>query len=796
MTGTASLGWLPVLDRKLLRELWRLRGPALAIALVIAAGVGMVMMSVGMMRSLEATRDAYYDRYRFADVFAPAKRVPMALLPELAHLPGVRTSEGRITMSALIDLPYVSDPINARLHSLPAKGRPHINDLVLRAGRWPDPARPDELLANEAFLKAAKLGLGDDITVILNGKRRAFRIVGAVLSPEYVYAIPPGQIFPDNARFGVLWLQEEVLAGAFDLRHAFNELLVRVDPGTNVADVIRRIDDRLQPYGGIGGYARDQQISDRFVTNELNELRNMTRILPPVFLLVAAFLTHLVLSRLIDTEREVIGLLKAFGFRNRAIIAHYLKLAILLSLGGLILGATLGIWLGRGLARLYQQFFVFPFLQFHMDADLFLMALLAALFPVLTGCFIAIRRAAALTPAAAMSPPMPTNYGGRLTGALTQLRSLDQLTRIILRGLARRPVRTLLTAIGIGAALALYIASASSRDNVEEMIRITFNQAEREDLLVTFTEPRGRDALTALARLPGIRRVEPVRAVSVVLTHQGISRREAITATDPGADLSRLIDINGTVVEPPIQGLVLSASLARQLKVGLGSAVEVAVTQGRRPRWQSHVVAVVDSAIGSPAYMRLDELDRRMMEGPRISGAFLAIDTDARAAILKALRETPAIAGITEVEASRLALRNTIAETMGIITLFNTGFAGLIVFGVIYNHARVALAERSRDLASLRVLGFRTTEVAYLLIGELMLLTLIALPLGIAMGIGLAHYIVSAFGGDLFTIPYALSIGTMARAVLVVMTAAGATAYLVSRRLGQLDLVAVLMTRD
>jgi putative ABC transport system permease protein len=792
----ARLDWLPVLDRKLLRDMWRLRGPSFAIALMIAAGVGMVLMSFGMMRSLEATRDAYYDRYRFADIFVTAKRVPRHIVADLAALPGVRLAEGRITAGALAALPGVAEPINTRMHSLPLSGRPMINDLVLRQGRWPEPGRANEILANEAFVQAAHLGLGDVMSVILNGKREQLQIVGTVLSPEYVYAIPPGQIFPDNGRFAILWADRDMLAAAFDLTDAVNEIMLRVESGTDRADLIRRIDTRLASYGGTGAYRREDQISERFVANELRQLKTMTTVLPPIFLAVSAFLTHVVLSRLIDTEREIIGLLKAFGYRTAAIVFHYLKLALLLSLGGMVLGTLFGTWLGRGLAVMYQQFFVFPFLQFRIDPDLYALALLAALGSVMSGCLFAIRRAAALTPAAAMQPPLVAHYGGRIAAAIGQMRGLDELTRIILRGLVRRPLRTLLTAIGIGAALALYIASASSHDNVERLIQVSFDQAKREDLMISFTEPRGPDALAALGRMPGVLRVEPLRAVGAILRHGAATKREGITASTPGADLSRLVDIAGRVVEPPESGLIVSTALARSLAIAPGDHVEVEVTEGRRPSWSAHVIAVVDSPIGAPAFMSIDELDRRLGEGARLSGAYLAIDDSQRDEILRALRDTPKIGGIAIIEASRRAIRDTIAETMGIMTLFNTGFAALIVFGVVYNNARVSLAERSRDLASLRVLGFRKSEVAYLLVGELALLTLLALPIGIGMGIALSHYIVDTFSGDLFTIPFALTPATVARAILVVFTAAAGTAWLVSRRVGQLDLVAVLKTRD
>jgi putative ABC transport system permease protein len=403
---------LSPLDRKMLRDLWRMRSQALAIALVIAAGVGMVVMSLGMMRSLEATREAYYDRYRFADIFAPAKRVPASLLAEIRHLPGVSLAEGRITAGATLDIPGIAEPVTARIHSIPPHGEPRLNALVLRSGRWPDPGRPDEVLANEKFAEAARISPGDEIDALLYGKRQHLRVVGTALSPEYIYAIGPGQLFPDNRRFGVLWMGQEHLAAALDLTDAYNEFLIRIDRSAAEKDVIRRLDRLLARYGGISAYPRSEQISDRFVTNEMKQLRTMTGILPPIFLGVAAFLINMVLSRLIDSEHDVIGLLMAFGYRGNAIMVHYAKIAVALAIPGLVLGIALGSWMGRGLAGMYQDFFVFPFLTYRADLDVYALASLVTLAVVMLGVFQSVRRVRRMTPVEAMRPPLPPNYAG------------------------------------------------------------------------------------------------------------------------------------------------------------------------------------------------------------------------------------------------------------------------------------------------------------------------------------------------------------------------------------------------
>jgi len=781
---------------KLLRDLWRMRAQAIAIALVIAAGVGMVIMSFGMIRSLEATRAAYYDLYRFADVFAPVRRAPEPLMDRVREIPGIAIAESRVTTAAVLDIPGIAEPVAARVNSLPPSGRPAVNGLVLRSGRLPESGRPDEVVASESFATAARLAPGDTIRALLYGKQVELRLVGTALSPEYVYAVAPGQIFPDNRRFGVLWMSREPLAAALDLREAFNEVVVRLGPGAQEQEVVRQLDILLAPYGGAGAYGRDQQISDRFVSSEIDQLRTMVEVLPPIFLGVAAFLLNIVLARLVDTEREVIGLLKAFGFRDRAIMLHYAELALLLALGGLLIGIGFGVWLGRGLAGLYQQFYSFPFLYFRGGIDVYVIATVATLAAVLLGAAGAVRRSARLTPAEAMRPPTPPDFSGRLTAGMVRWFGPDEPTRIIMRGLIRRPLRSAMTVAGLSAALALYIASSGNTDNVDRMIEIAFERGQRADMTVTFAEARDSRALHELARLPGVIRVEPFRSVGARLISGPRVEREGLSSAESGADLSRIVDLEGEVIDPPPRGAIISGRLARDLEVAAGDVLTANVTEGERPSLRIPIAAVADSALGSSASLDRATLNRLLREGDTVSGAYLLIDARYLPRIYAALKETPLVAGVTVQEAILRGIRDTVAENMGMISLFNTGFAALIVLGVVYNSARISLSERARDLASMRVLGFRRGEVAFVLLGEQAILVLLSLPIGILLGIALSKFLTEQFSSDLFTIPFAINVATLAQGVLVVAVAAAGTALLIRNRLDKLDLVEALKTRE
>lgn len=781
---------------KLLRDLWRLRGQAVAIALVIAAGVGMVIMSFGMIRSLEATRAAYYDLYRFADIFVPLRRAPEPLMERVRRIPGVAIAESRVSAAAVLDIAGIAEPVTARIHSLPPDGQPAVNRLVLRSGRFPDPQRADEVVASEAFAQAARLAPGDTISALLYGKQVELRLVGTALSPEYVYAVAPGQIFPDNRRFGVLWMSREPLAAALDLREAFNEVVIRASPGAQQEEVIRRLDTLLTPYGGTGAFGRDRQISDRFVSSEIDQLRTMVEVLPPIFLGVAAFLLNIVLARLVDTEREVIGLLKAFGFRDRAIMLHYAQLALLLALGGLLIGYGFGLWLGRGLAGLYQRFYTFPFLDFRGGVDVYVIAAAATLAAVLLGAAGAVRRAARLTPAEAMRPPTPPDFSGRLTAGLARWLGPDEPTRIIMRGLIRRPFRSAMTVTGLAAALALYVASSTNPSSVDRMIELAFERGLRADMTVTFAEARDSRALFELARLPGVIRVEPFRSAGARLVAGPRMEREGLSGGEAGGDLNRLVDISGRVIEPPARGTIISGRLARELDVGPGDVISAAVTEGERPQLEIPVTMVADSAFGSSASLDRATLNRLLREGNTLSGAYLSVDARELPRIYAALKQTPLVAGVTVKTATVQGIRDTVAENMGIVSLFNTGFAALIVLGVVYNSARISLSERARDLASMRVLGFRRGEVAFVLLGEQALLVILSLPLGIALGLTLSRFLIEQFSSDLFTIPFSINTSALAQGVLVVATAAALTALLIRNRVDRLDLVRALKTRE
>lgn len=784
------------LDHKLLRDLWRVKGQAGAIGAVIAVGVLMLVMMTGLVASLTETRNAYYDRYRLADVFAPVARAPERLANRLAEIPGVSSVQTRVVGRALIDVPDQTLPVQAQAVSLPDRGRPALNDVFLTDGRLPASGRSDEILLLQSFATAHGLRPGDSLRATMNGARRSFDIVGLAQSPEFLYTTAPGELVPDDARFGVIWMGRSGLAAAYDMAGAFNEVLIGLARDASENAVLDEVDRVLAPYGGSGAYPLADQLSNRFVSEEISGLEAATVGVPPIFLAVAAFLLYIVIGRMVQSERQEIGLMKAFGYTNAEVGGHYFKLILAIATGGALAGCLGGIAAGRALISVYTDYYKFPFLVFQLDPASFATGVAVSILSASAGGLLVLRRVFALTPATAMSPPTPPNFSrtGRIGHSLN--RFLDQPSRMVLRRLTRQPVRMAGSVIGIASGMALSVAMITIYAGFDRTIDLTFSVVDRSDVSVSFTHPISDKTLFELVRLSGVQRAEPVRNVGVVLRHGLKSHRGVLIGLPAAPELNRALDADLVPIPLPAHGVVLSDVLADMLGVSPGDTLEVDVREGRQPLLELPVAGTARTLLGSPAYMDMEALNRALREPRRISGAYLTIDAAQSDRIYAALQNMPTVAGVSVKSQARDAFVALMNQGAGAIRYVMGAIAFVITFGIVYNAARIALAERSRDLASLRVIGFSRAEAAFVLLGELAVVTVIALPVGALLGYYLSFGIAAGFSTDLYQIPAIFDPVSYGQATLVVVCAALISGWLVKRDLDRADLVEALKTRE
>jgi putative ABC transport system permease protein len=785
------------LTRKAIRDLWHLRGQALAIALVIAGGIANLVMSQATLESLAGTRERFYRENAFADAWVALKRAPEPVALRLAAIEGVAAVETRVAASGNLSLPGFDDPVRAALLSLPADGAPaRLNRLTLRAGRLPAAGGRREVVVSEAFAQAHGFEPGVRLRATVYGRAQWFTVVGVAASPEFVYQIQPGSTFPDFKRFAVLWMDRRALEAALDMDGAFNAAAFRLAPGANREAVLAAIDRELARFGGLGAYARKDQLSHRFLEHEFKQLGTMAWLFPAIFLSVAAFLLNVVVSRVVGMQRDQIAILKAFGYSGRAIAGHYALMVAGIALVGTVIGVAGGAVLGHWLSGVYMQFYRFPFLEFRLGPGVIGMGAAVALAAALSGTAFAVWRAARLPPAEAMRPPAPERYRPTLVERLGLARFIDQPTRIVLRQIERRPGKTALSVLGLALACAIMMVGRFQSDAIDWMVDTQYRIAQRNDIGIVLTEATGRGALRELGALPGVEQVEPFRSVPVVLRHGTRSYRTGIEGLLPGAQLKRPIDRALQPVTLPEDGLLLTDHLATLLDLAPGDRVEVQVLEGRRARLQLVVAGVVHEYIGAQGYMRLDALNRALGDGDVLSGARLAVAPEAREGLFRRLEDRPRVAGVGVREVEIRNVYESIAESMLTFAFVSLLLGAVINFGVVYNAARVSLSERGRELASLRVLGFTRPEVAWILVGELVILVLLAIPLGFVLGYALVWYMGTALSSDLFRVPVRVTTETYAFAGLTMLVSSLLSALLVRRRLWHLDLVEVLKTRE
>lgn len=785
------------IDRKLVRDVFHLKGQVLAICAVMACGVATFVMSSSAMLSLQRTMDGFYAQNRFPQVFARLKRAPLVVADRIAEIPGVARADARVVVDVTLDIPSFSEPVAGRLISVSEHPLPtDLCSLFLRKGRYLEPRRDDEVLASEGFMKAHKLELGSTLAAVINGKKKKLQIVGVALTPEYVYQIKYGQLVPDDKRFGILWMGHESLEAAYDMKGAFNDVLIELLPGAVTEDVIRRLDRIIEKYGGFGSHGREDQISHRFLTDEISNLKRMGMIVPSIFLGVAAFLLNVVLSRIIALQRDQIAALKAFGYSHWAVGRHYLKLVILICVCGAIVGTIVGAILGRKMMTIYAEFYRYPQLDYHLPPEVIVGAFAVCTVASILGTLNVVRKAVSLPPAEAMRPEAPADFRRTILERIGLESWFSQIGRIVIRNIERKPVKAILSVCGIAMAVAILVLGRFSADSLDWLVRAQFEVMQRHDIDVWFVEPTSRKALHEIERLPGVIHAEPRRGVGIKLRNSHTVKRTFLQGITEGAKLNFLVDENQQQITLPKEGIVLNAKLAELMEVHVGDTLTIEVLEGSKRIRPVRVAALCTEYLGTISYMEGRALNRLIGEGPSVTSVAITADPAALSDLYRRLKATPRVASVMLKRATIQSFRDTVMNNLLTMQAFNVAFACIIAFGVVYNTARVALSERGRELASLRVLGLTRREISSILLGELAILTLAAVPVGLFVGNRLAGLVCWFMNTELYRIPLIIEPATYAFSTVIVLIAAVLSGLLVRRRLDHLDLIAVLKTRE
>lgn len=786
------------LDRKLLRDLLSLRGQVVTIALVVACGISSYVTLRSAYDSLVFSRDQYYSQFRFADVFAALKRAPRSVQAELEAIPGVQRVETRVVERVLVPMPDQPRPASGTVVSVDPHRRGHaLNDIYLKRGRDLDPTHRDEVLVLDGFAKAHGIEPGDALPAVINGKLRQLSVVGTALSPEYVMPIAPGDLSYDPGAVPILWMTKDVLAAVFRMEGAFNHVSLTLEHAADPIAVVTRTDQILKRYGGFGAILREKQTSNFVLNGELQQLDSMANFVPYLFLFVAALLVNVVLSRLVQLQRSTIATFKAVGYSDRSIGGHYLKLVGVIVLAGAALGVGVGAWLGNLMTGMYTgQFFHFPDPTYRLEFRTIVFSVGVSVGTAALGAWWAVKRVASLPPAEAMRAPAPAHYRRSLMERLGIWRWLDPEVRMVWRELSRRPLRLLLSAVGISLAVGILVVGRMMWDSIDYLIDVQFHRSMREDMNVTFAEPLGERAIDEMKHVPGVLYAEGLRTVPVRFRAGHRFRDSAIIGYPQASRLRHLLDSKAHRHDVPPEGVVLTAKLGELLDVNVGDSIQAELHEGDWRTVSVLVAGFVEEPFGLMGHMDARALARLMGDTGPVSTALLKVDSLRVRDVERRLKAFPSVAGVSSPRDFKKQFNEQSGAMMGVFTLILTVFSSIIAVGVIYNNARVALSQRSRDLGTLRVLGFTRREIATILIGEQAVQVAVAIPLGLVVGRWLSSAMMSNVDPETYRMPVVVSTETYLFAAAVTVASAVLSALLLRRKLSKLDLIGVLKTRE
>jgi putative ABC transport system permease protein len=786
------------LDRKFLRNLWSLKGQLTAIMLIVACGVASFVTVFTAYRGLKTSKDTYYRRYRMADLFAPVKRAPRSVLRDLEAVEGVRRVEGRIVFDVTLDLPRLASPASGRVISVPDRRRAILCDLHLTAGGWFEGDGTRQVVVSERFAKVHGLEVGDAVSVLMNNKKEALRIVGTALSPEFVYLIRgAGDVLPDPEHFTVLWVTETFAEAVFAYEDACNDVLATLDRDVRTDDVIAIFDDRLDRHGAFGAYALEDQLSNRYLSDEIKGLEGSGTMVPTIFLGVAAFVLYILVGRLVRTQRTQIALFRAFGYTTRDLVWHYLKPALAVGLAGGAVGSLMGMVFARLTMQAYQTFFYFPLLDVGADPGVVGAGFAVSIGFAVLGAFGAVRAVLELNPAEGLRPEAPRVYRRTWVERITPLwRFLGFVPRMVVRHVMRTKVRAAVTAAGVGFAASILVLSFYGGDAMDHLMDAEFRLVQRQDATVTFYEEQSRSALYEMQRLEGVRQAEPELALGVRLVNGPRSRRTAILGLERGQTLRGLMDRDLAPVSLPRDGLLLSRKLADLLGVAVGDLLEARMLTGDKRRFRVPVENVVDEYLGVFAYAELGTLSKWVGEEGVLTGVRLTVDPAHADDLGRELKSLPAVAAVNFKQRTLKAFQETIAGTQEVSYAILILFAGVITFGVTYNAARISLSERARELGSLRVLGLSTREVGRVLVGENLLVTTLGLLPGLGLGLFFCWVLSSVYETDLYRFPFVVNPDSLLWTVVTVLAFSVLANVAVRARLKRADIVEVLKERE
>jgi putative ABC transport system permease protein len=773
----------------------------LAVTGIIAVGVACLVTLVTAYRNLDDAKQLYYAQCQMADFSIELKKVPVSELEQIAAWPEVASIRPRIQQYVSVDLEGVAEPLNGLVLSLPDRKQPVLNDIVLRQGGYFSDQRDNEVIINDTFARRHRLYPGQWIKLILNNQQQELFIVGTAISSEFVYLLGAGSLTPDPERFGVFYLKQSFAEDILDFKGSANQVLGRLSASAtgDSREVLRRAESRLSDYGVFSTTPLDDQMSNKFLTQEIQGLKSFAVVGPIMFLAAAALVMNVLLMRLAQQQRVVIGTLKALGYSDMQVFTHFLKFGLVVGAGGGLVGCALGWWMASGMTNIYSTFFEFPDLVNRFRWSIHLTGLGVSIGCAVLGCLRGSRAVLKLQPAEAMRPSPPRSGRKILIERIGWMwKMLGSGWRMVLRNLFRARLRTLAGIFGAAMGGGVLVNAFMTQESIVYFLDFQFEKITRSDYDLTFKDDRGREAIDEIAKLPGVDRVEPQLNVACTFANGSHRKKGSITGMLSNATLTIPRDLEGNPVRVPEHGLMMTRIMAEQLHVEVGDRLTFEPIKGDKTPRQATVTTISDSYLGTFVYADVRYLNRLIGEEYAISGVQVLGDgnLDHRRAFYKELKQMPALQSMASRRDMVKILTETLIEHQQIIIDIMLLFSGIVFFGTILNSSLVSLAERQREIATLRVLGYGPWKIGGLLFRESIITTLLGTFLGMPLGYLITVVTAETYASDMFRLPIITTADIWLKTLAYAVVFALLTQLVIQRTIHKMDWLDALKVQE
>lgn len=780
----------------MLRDIWNNKAAYIACLTIIAIGLMTFTSMSAVKDNLRNTQEKFYTNSRFAQGFAAFRSMPKSASSQIQSIEGINQVEGKLTHDVRV-LMNREDNVYLRLVSVDLTNPNRLNNAAVMMGS-PIEIGKENILIGSKFFSANELSLKQSISVIINGRKKELQIAGTGQSPEFVYTLQKSTDFlPEPENFDVAYIPYDVLETLYQEKGIINALSFTLDPGTSYDDVKDEVETKLKKYGLISLVPRKDQTSHFFLDNEIVQLANIATSVPLLFLLISTAILYIVLKRLVEQQRSQIGMLKALGYSSREILLHYMSYAIFIGGVGGILGGLLGTVLSNSFTQLYKEYFNLPGFEHHFSIQYFLLGIVLSLLFSLFAGYSGAKRVLGLEPAEAMRPTAPPPGKNIWIEKIPYFVSMLTVQgRMAIRNTFRSKGRSIFTLLGVMFTFSLMATLFSFQNLFDRMVMDQFTKVQHYDLKINYSAPlRYSPVLYELDGKEGVQQVEPLLEVPATLKYRYHKEDTLLLGIASASALYTVVDQNYQKVDLSSTGLVLSKNLADKLEIHVGDRLHIESPYAKDDVVYAPVEKIIPQYIGSNGYMQIQGLNTLLGQENMSTSALLGVKGDQTAPLAKDLQDGDYV-GTIENQQQLIQKYYDTVDTM----IYTLGFMGVLAvitgFAILFNAGVISLSERTRELASLRVLGMTEQEVFQVISFEQWFLAFFGILLGIPLTFGMQQGLAVSMETDLYTMPVGLTPSVFIFALIGTILSMAIAGYFIQKRIHQFNLVEVLKERE